>query len=71
MRNPLEFMRNGNGFVSGLVWGEICSLYSDGLTEYISDLWNIVDFCTNSFYIGWIFLRATSFFISWVSKMLF
>lgn len=39
------------------------SLYSDGLMEYISDLWNIVDFISNSFYVCWITLRFTSWFI--------
>lgn len=47
----------------GLVWNEMCSLYQDGLLEYVSDLWNIVDFCTNCFYVTWIFLRAVSWWL--------
>lgn len=52
--------------VSGLIWGEIRSLWCDGLEEYISDLWNIVDFITNVFYVIWLALRMTSFYITWV-----
>lgn len=47
----------------GLIWGEMRSLWSGGLLEYINDLWNIVDFITNSFYISWISLRFTSWYI--------
>lgn len=31
--------------------------------EYIKDLWNIIDFVTNSFFMTWILLRTTSFFL--------
>ncbi|XP_026279150.1 transient receptor potential protein [Frankliniella occidentalis] len=50
-------------YVFSLVWNEMCSLWSEGLLEYIGDLWNIVDFCTNCFYMTWIFLRATSWWL--------
>lgn len=49
--------------ISGLVWGEMRSLFADGLMDYISDLWNIVDFISNSFYVAWISLRFTSWFV--------
>ena len=39
------------------------ALYSDGLIEYISDLWNIVDFISNSFYVAWMTLRFTSWYV--------
>ncbi|KAL9695258.1 hypothetical protein quinque_014543 [Culex quinquefasciatus] len=52
-------------YVVGLIWHEIKSLWNDGLLEYVSDLWNIVDFISNSFYIGWISLRFTSWFTVW------
>jgi transient receptor potential cation channel subfamily C member 4 len=32
------------------------------LLEYIADLWNIVDFISNSFYVAWISLRFTSWY---------
>ncbi|XP_052744568.1 transient receptor potential protein [Bicyclus anynana] len=50
-------------FVASLVWGEIRSLWENGLLEYMSDLWNIVDFITNVFYIAWISLRFSSWYI--------
>ena len=50
----------------GLVWAEIKSLWYGGLLEYISDLWNIVDFITNFFYITWLALRMSAFYVVWV-----
>ncbi|XP_045778179.1 transient receptor potential protein isoform X2 [Maniola jurtina] len=50
-------------FVASLVWGEIRSLWENGILEYASDLWNIVDFITNVFFIGWISLRFSSWYI--------
>lgn len=49
-------------YIIGLIWGEIRSLYADGLMDYISDLWNIVDFISNSFYVAWISLRFTAWY---------
>ena len=48
---------------AGYVWAEVKALWSDGLLEYVSDLWNIVDFITNSFFLAWIQLRAASWFV--------
>ncbi|KAK2716108.1 transient receptor potential protein-like [Artemia franciscana] len=50
-------------WVFGLIWAEIKSLWNDGLIEYITDLWNIVDFITNVFFTAWILLRATAWFV--------
>ncbi|XP_043464170.1 transient receptor potential protein [Leptopilina heterotoma] len=50
-------------YIISLVIGEIRSLWSGGLLEYISDLWNIVDFIQNTFYVLWMFLRATAWFV--------
>lgn len=55
-----------NKRISGLVWSEIRGLWSDGLKEYISDLWNIVDFTTNMFYLMWIAARISAWYIVWV-----
>lgn len=49
----------------GLIGGEIKSLWADGLLEYVSDLWNIVDFIQNSFYFAWLSLRAAA----WIGVM--
>lgn len=53
---------------TGLIWREAHSLYSEGLIEYSNDLWNIVDFITNVFYMVWISLRFSSWFIVQVSR---
>ncbi|XP_026669371.1 transient receptor potential protein isoform X2 [Ceratina calcarata] len=50
-------------YVISLVIGEMRSLWSDGLLEYISDLWNIVDFIQNMFYVIWVMLRVTAWFV--------
>ncbi|KAL0829971.1 hypothetical protein ABMA28_003435 [Loxostege sticticalis] len=50
-------------YIASLIWAEIRSLWTGGLLEYISDLWNIVDFITNMFYIAWISLRVASWYI--------
>ncbi|XP_012217873.1 transient receptor potential protein isoform X2 [Linepithema humile] len=50
-------------YVISLITGEIKSLWADGLLEYISDLWNIVDFIQNTFYVIWISLRITAWWI--------
>ncbi|KAH1020546.1 hypothetical protein HUJ04_010184 [Dendroctonus ponderosae] len=52
-------------YVISLIWAEVRSLWSDGILEYISDLWNIVDFITNIFYVMWLSLRITSWYICW------
>ncbi|CAB3225278.1 unnamed protein product [Arctia plantaginis] len=50
-------------YIASLIWAEIRSLWTGGITEYTSDLWNIVDFITNAFYIAWISLRFSSWYI--------
>ncbi|XP_026318010.1 transient receptor potential protein-like [Hyposmocoma kahamanoa] len=50
-------------YIASLIWAEIRSLWTGGISEYISDLWNIVDFITNMFYIAWISLRVSSWYI--------
>ncbi|XP_065082412.1 transient receptor potential protein-like [Ochlerotatus camptorhynchus] len=52
-------------YVISLIWHEIKSLWNDGLVEYVTDLWNIVDFISNSFYIAWMSLRLTSWYTVW------
>lgn len=44
-------------FIFGFIKNEIMTLWEDGLLDYIKDLWNIIDFCTNFFYMNWILLR--------------
>lgn len=59
---------NTNFCVAGLIWGEINSLYSSGIADYIGDLWNIIDFISNTFYVTWIGLRITSWYVVQVSQ---
>ncbi|CAM1302717.1 TRPC1 (predicted) [Pycnogonum litorale] len=49
-------------WVMGLIWNEIKQLWEDGLMEYISDMWNIIDFVTNSLYVATIGLRIVAYF---------
>lgn len=53
---------------SGLVCAEIKTLYACGIIEYLGDLWNIIDFISNSFYVTWIGLRITSWYVVQVSE---
>lgn len=53
------------------MFGELKTLYSDGLFEYIMDLWNIVDFVSNMFYVTWILCRATAWIIVHVSSIFY
>ncbi|CAH0386100.1 unnamed protein product [Bemisia tabaci] len=50
-------------YIISLIWGEMRALWSGGLEDYVSDLWNIVDFITNVFYMIWICLRGTAYII--------
>ncbi|XP_012062424.1 PREDICTED: transient receptor potential protein-like [Atta cephalotes] len=50
-------------YVISLIIGEIKALWTDGLIEYMSDLWNIVDFIQNTFYVIWISMRITAWWI--------
>ncbi|XP_017145038.1 transient receptor potential protein [Drosophila miranda] len=50
-------------YIMALILEELKSLYSDGLFEYIMDLWNIVDYISNMFYVTWILCRATAWVI--------
>lgn len=58
-------------YIISLVWGEINSLWTDGLLDYISDLWNIIDLISNTFHVSWIVLRCTSFYIVQVCVLKF
>jgi len=49
-------------WVAGLIWSEIKQLWDVGLKEYVSDLWNVVDFITNSLYVATIGLRLRAYY---------
>lgn len=50
-------------YVFALIWHELKSLINDGLMEYLTDLWNIVDCAANSAFMMWITLRFYSIYI--------
>ncbi|XP_023311721.1 transient receptor potential-gamma protein [Anoplophora glabripennis] len=47
-------------YVSGLIWSEIKQLWDVGLEEYVRDMWNVIDFITNSLYVATVALRIVS-----------
>ena len=47
---------------SGLIWSEVKQLWDVGLQEYIHDMWNVIDFITNSLYVATVALRVVSYF---------
>lgn len=46
----------------GLIWSEIKQLWDVGLEEYVRDMWNVLDFITNSLYVATIALRIVSLY---------
>ncbi|XP_059157751.1 short transient receptor potential channel 4-like isoform X3 [Physella acuta] len=48
-------------YVAGLMWSEIKQLWDEGAIEYIHDMWNILDFFTNSLYIATFTLRLLAY----------
>ncbi|KAK3099549.1 hypothetical protein FSP39_006161 [Pinctada imbricata] len=48
-------------YVAGLIWTEIKQLWDEGAHEYVRDMWNILDFVTNSLYIATLTLRVIAY----------
>lgn len=48
-------------YVLGFIWAEIKQLYQEGIEEYLSNWWNLLDFITNALYIMTIVLRLTAY----------
>ncbi|XP_011315127.1 transient receptor potential-gamma protein isoform X3 [Fopius arisanus] len=49
-------------WVSGLIWSEVKQLWDVGLEEYVNDMWNVIDFVTNSLYVATVALRIVAHF---------
>ncbi|VEN53950.1 unnamed protein product, partial [Callosobruchus maculatus] len=49
-------------YVGGLIWSEIKQLWDVGLEEYVRDMWNVIDFITNSLYVATVSLRIVSIY---------
>lgn len=47
---------------AGLIWSEVKQLWDVGLEEYINDMWNVIDFVTNSLYVATVALRIVSYY---------
>ncbi|CAG2182797.1 unnamed protein product, partial [Oppiella nova] len=48
-------------WVLGLIWSEVKQLWDLGIADYLSDMWNILDFITNSLYVATIALRVIAY----------
>lgn len=46
---------------TGLIWAEVKQLWDLGAKDYMSDMWNVLDFTTNTLYLATITLRAVSY----------
>ncbi|XP_026829989.1 transient receptor potential-gamma protein isoform X1 [Ooceraea biroi] len=49
-------------WVSGLIWSEVKQLWDVGLEEYAHDMWNVIDFVTNSLYVATVALRVVAYY---------
>ncbi|XP_076676587.1 transient receptor potential cation channel gamma isoform X2 [Andrena cerasifolii] len=49
-------------WVSGLIWSEVKQLWDVGLREYVNDMWNVIDFVTNSLYVATVALRVVAYY---------
>ncbi|XP_054721214.1 transient receptor potential-gamma protein-like [Uloborus diversus] len=49
-------------WVMGLIWSEIKQLWDSGPLQYVNDMWNIIDFITNSLYVATVALRIIAYF---------
>ncbi|KAJ1366541.1 anthranilate synthase component I [Parelaphostrongylus tenuis] len=49
-------------WVLGFIWVEIKQIWKSGLCEYSNNLWNILDFITNSLYISTFALRVVAYY---------
>uniref|UniRef100_A0A915JMB6 Ion transport domain-containing protein n=1 Tax=Romanomermis culicivorax TaxID=13658 RepID=A0A915JMB6_ROMCU len=48
-------------WIIGLIWVEVKQLWDSGLYEYAHNMWNILDFITNSLYVATITLRFVAY----------
>nr|CAD7431632.1 unnamed protein product [Timema monikensis] len=46
----------------GLIWSEVKQLWDIGLEEYANDMWNVIDFVTNSLYVATVALRVVAYY---------
>ena len=61
-------MANDINISLGLIWSEIKQLWDTGAKAYISDMWNVADFVTNSLYLATIALRLRAYYDVSINK---
>lgn len=70
-RFSLQLPQHWLNYHAGLIWSEVKQLWDVGLQEYVHDMWNVIDFITNSLYVATVALRVVSYFQvsndNWVS----
>lgn len=45
-----------------MIWSEVKQLWDLGLKEYMNDMWNVIDFITNSLYVATAALRVVAYY---------
>lgn len=45
-----------------MIWSEVKQLWDVGLSEYVNDMWNVIDFVTNSLYVATVALRIVAYY---------
>lgn len=45
-----------------MIWSEVKQLWDVGLEEYVNDMWNVIDFVTNSLYVATVALRIVAYY---------
>lgn len=45
-----------------MIWSEVKQLWDVGLEEYVNDMWNVIDFVTNSLYVATVALRVVAYY---------
>ena len=45
------------------MWAEVKQLWDQGLKSYLNDMWNILDFVTNSLYIATFALKLVAYLL--------
>nr|XP_014288104.1 transient-receptor-potential-like protein isoform X2 [Halyomorpha halys] len=48
-------------YVLGFIWEETMEIWTEGIQEYLRNLWNFIDFTRNSLYVGVFLLRCAAY----------
>ena len=61
MSHVRKLLNADKSMFAGLVWAEVKQLWDQGVKSYIYDMWNILDFITNSLYIATYTLKLVAY----------